>query len=145
MFVSELSLGPRGWVQIASSVLTGGLGVIFARGLAVSRLGSNRVGPILLGLIGASLMASGPFRTDPSALFTQVSTHGLIHGLFGAVVFALAPASCLVYFGRFRYEPAWQPLAAWTLAAGLVLVVGIMVLKLSSVSRWAAACSPGKG
>ncbi|WP_293914302.1 DUF998 domain-containing protein [Deinococcus sp.] len=131
MFVSELSLGPRGWVQIASFVLTGGLILIFARALAVSRLGGSRVGPVLLGLIGASLMASGPFKTDPSALFTQVSTHGLIHGLFGAVVFALAPATCLVYVRPFRRGPAWQPLATWTLAAGLVLVVGIIVLKLS--------------
>ena len=131
MFVSELSLGPRGWVQIASFLLTGGLILIFARALAVSRLGGSRVGPILLGLIGVSLMASGPFRTDPSALFTQVSTHGLIHGLFGAVVFSLAPATCLVYFRHFRRGPAWQALTGWTLAAGLVLVVGIMVLKLS--------------
>ncbi|MBA3907422.1 MAG: DUF998 domain-containing protein, partial [Pseudonocardiales bacterium] len=33
MFVSELSAGPRGWVQIVNFVVTGGLVVAFGRAL----------------------------------------------------------------------------------------------------------------
>ena len=76
-------------------------------------------------------MASGPFTTDPSALFTQVSVHGIIHGIFGAVVFSLGPISCFVFYRRFRRDPTWRAFAGWTLGAGAALVVGIVVLKIS--------------
>jgi hypothetical protein len=129
MFVSELSLGPRGWVQIANFLITGALLVVFGRA-AAPRLGGG-AGPILLQIIGVSLMASGPFVTDPSALFDQQTVHGLVHGVFGAVVFSLAPASCLVFSRRFRRDPPWRGLASWTLTVGVALVVGVIVLKMA--------------
>jgi hypothetical protein len=129
MFVSELSLGPRGWVQIANFLITGALLVVFGRA-AAPRLGGG-AGPILLQIIGVSLMASGPFVTDPSALFDQHTVHGLVHGVFGAVVFSLAPASCLVFSRRFRRDPAWRGLASWSLTVGVALVVGVIVLKVA--------------
>ncbi|WP_161884232.1 DUF998 domain-containing protein [Deinococcus alpinitundrae] len=133
MFVSELSLGTRGWVQITNFVLTGLLVMLFAYGVHLQFPQRRRpwAGALLLGIIGFSLIASGPFRTDPSALFNQISTHGLIHGLFGAVVFSLAPVSCFVSFNRFRQDPAWRPLARLTLLIGLVLVITIALLKSS--------------
>lgn len=137
VFVSELSLGPRGWVQIANFLFTGALVLAFGSGLA----GWLRSGPAsaagfaLLQVIGAALMASGPLVTDPSAMFDQASTHGTVHGLFGAVVFGLAPVSCLVLSRRFRSDPAWRPLASWTLTAGLLLVGGIVALKISQYPR----------
>lgn len=133
MFVSELSLGPQGWVQIFNFMLTGTLIVIFGRGLAsYFRTGpASRAGPILMVIIGVSLIASGPFITDPSAIFGQSSLHGIVHGIFGAIVFTLAPLSCFVFYRRFRIDPAWRTLAGWTLASGLILTVGIAVLKLS--------------
>ena len=90
---------------------------------------------MLIQIIGLSLVASGPFRTDPSAMFNQTTTHGIIHGLFGAVVFVLAPAGCFVFYRRFRSDPAWHPLAGWTLAAGIVLTLGIGLLKVSQLSQ----------
>jgi Protein of unknown function (DUF998) len=135
MFVSELSLGAHGWVQIVNFLVTGALVVAFGRGLAV-HFGSgpaSRAGPLLVQIIGISLMASGPFTTDPSALFDQVSVHGLVHGVFGAVVFSLAPISCFVFYRRFHRDPIWRALAGWTLAVGVALVVGIVVLKISQL------------
>ena len=133
MFVSELSLGTRGWVQITNFVLTGLLVMLFAYGahLQFSQRRRPWAGALLLGIIGFSLTASGPFRTDPSALFNQVSTHGLIHGLFGAVVFSLAPVSCFISFNRFRQDSAWRPLARLALLAGTVLITAVVLLKLS--------------
>ena len=145
MFVSELSLGPRGWVQIGSFVVTGLLVVLFASGVAARFIGGRAAsaGPAVLKIIGFSLMASGPFVTDPSALFDQTSLHGLVHGIFGALVFSLAPVSCFVYFGRFRRDPAWKSLAPWTLLIGALLVLGIVMLKLSQLPH--GALYPWKG
>lgn len=133
MFVSELSLGPYGWVQIVNFVITGTLVLAFGRGLAAhfSTGAASRTGPVLLQSIGVSLIASGPFTTDPSAMFDQASTHGVVHGIFGALVFTFAPLSCFVFYRRFRGDPGWRPLAGWTLAAGVVLTLGIGLLKIS--------------
>lgn len=85
-----------GWIRIANFVISGSLVVVFARGLAVGLCGGvwGRAGPLLVQVIGFALVASGLFVTDPSTVFDQHSVHGIIHGLFGAMVFALAPASC---------------------------------------------------
>jgi hypothetical protein len=133
MFVSELSLGPHSWVQILNFVLTGTLVLAFGRGLAAhfSAGAASRAGPALVQGIGVSLIASGPFTTDPSAMFDQTSTHGVVHGIFGALVFTFAPLSCFVFYRRFRSDPVWRPLAGWTLAAGVVLTLGIGLLKIS--------------
>ena len=133
MFVSELSLGPYGWVQILNFVLTGALLLVFGLGLAAHfGIGAAfRAGPALIQGIGVCLMASGPFTTDPSAMFQQASIHGVVHGIFGALVFTFAPISCFVFYRCFRRDTAWRPLAVWTLASGVVLAVGVVLLKVS--------------
>jgi hypothetical protein len=133
MFVSELSLGPHGWVQILNFVLTGTLVLAFGRGLAAhfSTGAASRAGPVLVQIIGVSLIASGPFITDPSAVFEQSSVHGVVHGIFGALVFTFAPLTCFVFYRRFRRDPLWRPLTGWTLATGVVLTSGIGVLRIS--------------
>lgn len=133
MFVSELSLGPYGWVQMLNFVLTGALVLVFGRGLAAhfSTGAASRAGPVLVQCMGVSLMVSGVFATDPSAMFDQASAHGLVHGIFGALFFTLAPVSCFVFYRRFRSDRAWRPMAGWTLAAGVVLTLGVGLLKLS--------------
>ncbi|MFF2031566.1 DUF998 domain-containing protein [Arthrobacter sp. NPDC058192] len=133
MFVSELSLGPYGWVQMLNFVLTGALVVIFGRGLA-AHFGTgpkSQAGPVLLQCMGVSLVVSGLFATDPSAMFDQASVHGVVHGIFGAVFFTLAPVSCFVFYRRFCSDRAWRPLAGWTLAAGIILSLGVVLLKVS--------------
>jgi hypothetical protein len=136
MFVSELSLGPHGWVQSLNFVLTGTLLLAFGRGLAAHfRSGkASRAGPVLVQGIGVSLIASGPFTTDPSSMFGQPSIHGAVHGVFGALFFTFAPLSCFVFYRRFRSDPLWHPLAVWTLASGVVLVLGIGLLRISQQS-----------
>lgn len=133
MFVSELSLGPYGWVQMLNFVLTGALVLVFGRGLAAhfSTGAASRAGPVLVQCMGVSLMVSGVFATDPSAMFDQASAHGVAHGIFGALFFTLAPVSCFVFYRRFRSDRAWRPMAGWTLAAGVVLTLGVGLLKLS--------------
>lgn len=133
MFVSELSLGPYGWVQILNFLLTGALILVFGRGLGAhfSAGAASLAGPLLVQGMGVCLMASGPFTTDPSALPGQPTVHGLVHGIFGALFFTAAPVSCFVFYRRFRRDLAWRPLAGWTLAAGVLLGLGTVVLKIS--------------
>lgn len=125
MFVSELSLGPHGGVQVLNFVLTGLLVLVFGFGLAA------HFRTVLVQSIGASLAASGLFATDPLSMTGPPTLAGIVHGILGAVVFTFAPLSCFVFYRRFRSDPAWQRLAAWTLAIGVVLALGIPLLKFS--------------
>lgn len=133
MFVSELSLGPEGWTQIMNFLITGFLIFLFGRGVTKQfTVGkASKVGSICLQIIGLSLIASGPFITDPSAMFNQHSIHGIIHGIFGAIVFSLAPVTCFLFFHGFRQNLSWRVFARWTLIIGLLLVIGIGFLKVS--------------
>jgi hypothetical protein len=144
MFVSELSLGPRGWIQIANFIVLGVLFLLFARGVAAEfREGkASRAGPILLAVIGFSLLVSGPFVMDPATTpREQWSWHGTLHQLFGALVFSLSPVSCFVFWRRFRDDPKWRSLQWWTLAAGVVVVTSVVLMKVgqtppNALSAW---------
>ena len=98
-YVSALSLGEQGWMQITNFIVSGTLILAFAVGLKrllPSGKGSTW-GPILLAVIGLGLIGSGFFVMDPDlgyppgAASTQ-TLHGIIHLLLGAVVFSSLPA-----------------------------------------------------
>jgi hypothetical protein len=134
-FISALALGSRGWIQILNFVVSGMLLLVFARGVrAEFPTGkASRAGPILLAISGICFIASGPLVMDP--MYTpadQMTWHGIAHGIFGAIAFALAPITCLVFLRRFRIEPEWQPLRWWTLAAALILILSIVLLEIAS-------------
>ena len=133
MFVSELSLGPSGWIQMLNFLLTGALLLVFGRGLRADfRTGAaSRAGPILMQCMAVCLMASGPFTTDPSTMPGQTTLHGIVHGVFGALFFTSAPVCCFVFYRRFRTDHYWRPFAGWTLGAGILLVLGIAILRVS--------------
>jgi hypothetical membrane protein len=132
-FVSELSIGPFGWVQMATFILTGAgfvaFGILLRRHWQVSR-----VGAACLVVVGACLAASGPFVTDPSAMFEQKSAAGTVHGLLGAVVFTLFPVICFVFVRDLRRR-GHQRFARLTVIAGVLLVLGIILLKVSELAE----------
>jgi len=69
MYISELSLGPRGWIQIANFVVYGILFLTFTWGIATEfkKGKSSKAGPILLTIIGVCFLLSGPFVMDPAS------------------------------------------------------------------------------
>lgn len=75
--ISSLSLGPHGWVQVATFVVVGLL--VAASGLGVRQLRAHgalvRVGGLLLVVAGAGLVGIGVFVVDP------VAWHGRLHDL----------------------------------------------------------------
>jgi hypothetical protein len=135
VFVSELSMGSRGWIQIANFVVSGALLLVFARGIAAEiKTGkASRAGSIILTTIAICLLASGPFVTDPAGIpREQMSWHGTIHGIFGAIVFVLMPVCCFVFLRRFRVDVTWQSLQWWTLVAGIIIALAVVLLTIST-------------
>jgi hypothetical protein len=135
MFVSELSLGPRGWIQIANFIVTGVQLLLFARGVAAQFPDgkASRAGPILVTIIGIGFLASGPFVMDPpSTPADEMSWHSKLHwNVFGALVFALSPVSCFVFLRRFYAEPAWWPLRWPTIAAGITTAAAALFMAIA--------------
>lgn len=102
--VSALALGSRGWMQTSNFVITGVLMIAAAVGtrLALQVIG----GPLLLGLFGISLVASGVFPMDPMCGYppgtppgrpTVVSRRNRIHDVFGFLVFGSLAAAGIAF------------------------------------------------
>lgn len=135
MFISALSLGPRGWVQIVNFLLLGAAFFVFSRGVAAAfREGkASRAGHVLLTIIAVAFFASGPFVMDPiGTVRGQLTVHGILHGILGAFVFTLAPATCFVFWRRFRSDEGWRSLRTWTLVAGVVITMAVVLLRIGA-------------
>ena len=133
-FISELSIGPRGWIQILNFIILGILFLVFTWGVAAEfhEGKASKSGPILLAIIGFSFLISGPLVTDVAATpLDQMSLHGILHAIFGALVFSLSPISCFVFWRRFRQDPNWASLQGWTLAAGIITGVAVILLSIA--------------
>jgi hypothetical protein len=61
-----------------------------------------------------------------------MSTHGALHGIFGALVFSLSPVSCFVFWRHFRQDPNWMHLQAWTLIAGIITTAAVVLLSAAT-------------
>jgi hypothetical protein len=142
-FVSALSLGSRGWIQIANFILFGLCVFLFSRGVASEfRTGkASKAGPILLLVISLLYFISGPFVMDPMGTPSlEGSWHGIIHGLAGGIVFILMPVCMFVFLRRFRIDPRWSFLYWWTLV--LVVISTAAVLLLTYASKVSAEATP---
>ena len=128
-FVSELSIGPDGWVQRVNFLVTGVLLLVFAVAVRTALGRAVRALPIVLGVMAVCLAGSAAFDTDPSALFAQQTVHGLVHGLLGAVVFLGMPISCALVARAGRRIPRLRPLRLASLVVTVLLIVGIVLLK----------------
>ena len=125
-YVSALSLGPRGWIQITSFLVFGALLLVFTWLVAAEFQSgkASRGGVILLAIIGIGYFASGPFVMDPMGTpLSQATFHGTLHGILGGIVFLLMPITCFVFLRRFRADPRWQSLQRWTLVLGTICAV----------------------
>ena len=135
-YVSELSIGPQGWIQIVSFVVLGLSLMVFALGVSAALYGGRvaRAAPMLLLVVGVSYVLSGPFVTDPQAMFdNQQTAHGVIHGIVGALVFSLSAAGCFVLWRRFRTDDAWRSLSGFSLTAGIVMAALIVCMKIGQL------------
>jgi hypothetical protein len=135
MYISALSLGPRGWVQVTNFILLGILLFAFSRGVAAEfpTGKASRWGLILMTTIAVLFVVSGPFVMDPAGTpQNQATVHGTIHGLAGGIIFLLMPISMFVFLRRFRADPNWQPLRVWTLALGIIEAAAVLFFTIVS-------------
>ena len=131
--ISELSLGPRGWIQTANFLVFGLLFIVFARGVKTSVNDSRgtRLGAMLLSVVGVGVLGCGLFRAEhwpPSSM----SLAGVLHLLCAIVlVFALLPVATGVMARAFSADPRWRSLGRVTRLTSfltLALVVGGLAL-----------------
>ena len=124
MYISALSLGSRGFIQIANFLVFGASFLFFARAVAAGfkKRKVSQAGPILIAIFAACLFLSGPFVMDPmNTPPSQMTPHGTIHGILGGIAFLLMPISCFVFLRRFHQDPAWHSFAPWTLLMSILL------------------------
>lgn len=127
--VSELSLGNRGWIQIANFLLMGGGMLAFAVG--IYRTLNTPIGAVLLGIFGLGMVAAGVFLPAPLRGFppgsptgTQddVSWHNRAHDvLSGPVAFLAIFGACLVLAGPL--DGSWRLYTLLTAVVGLILTI----------------------
>jgi hypothetical protein len=116
---SGLALGPYGWVQVWSFVLSGLLLMIFAVGLHLGTTNgrASRIGPALLFLAGTAMALMG-FETDPIRRTGSRTVHGWIHDL-AFVLFVLALLLTFFFlWRRLSKDPLWRSHARYTLVTG---------------------------
>lgn len=136
-YVSALSLGPRGWIQIVNFLQFGLLLFLFTRGVtSVFQSGkAARSGIVLLTIIAICFFFSGPFVMDPDGTPRALMTvHGTVHGILGAIAFLLMPISIFVYWRRFVSDPDWAGMRGWSLGLGIISAMGLVVLSITSKS-----------
>jgi hypothetical protein len=128
-FVSQLSTGDGGWVQVVNFLVCGTLVLLYSIGLRQALRGTRGAigAPVLLGLFAITLLVAGIFSTDPGLGYPpgapQVQTSsGAIHGLAGLFAFTLLPATCFVMAWHFATEPNSRPWTIYSITVGLLMV-----------------------
>lgn len=127
--LSQLSLGPYGWIQITNFLATGMLFIAGAVGLrqVLPRRRGGTWGPRLLGAFGVSLIIAGLFATDPAHGFPvgtpaqgPTSWHGLVHAIAPSLGITLAAVCCFI-FARTYLSAGRRSWAAASILIGLVM------------------------
>lgn len=124
--LSQMSIGPLGWIQIANFIVTGLMVVAGAAGMRRILLGQRggTWGPLLIGIYGLGLIGAGFFSADPARGYPPgtpvdaqvISGHGLLHFASGGIGFLALIAACFVFARRFSTlkQSGWAAYSALT-------------------------------
>jgi Protein of unknown function (DUF998) len=129
-YLSQLSSGELGWIQIGNFVIAGFLTIAAAVGVRRALGGGTlgRVAPLLLGGFGVGLVAAGVFVADPAigfppgtpdAIPTHQSWHSVLHGVSAIVSFVFLVGACFTLGWRFARQRQWG-WALYSVASGIV-------------------------
>ena len=123
---SALSLGDRGWIQIANFVLIGVGMLAFAVGVYETL--DTGVGALLLAIFGLAMIGAGAFVMDPmrgyppgtpSGTPAELTWHAQVHEVMGPVAFLAIFGACLAVAARL--DGPWRLYTVLTASGGLVL------------------------
>lgn len=155
--LSQLSLGPGGWVQVSNFVGTGVLFLLGAVGFWQRQHGhrGGTAAPVLLYLFGVCLIVVGVFRTDPARGFPpgvltppHPTVSGIIHSA-GALPTFISLGIAIVMLSRVHAARGERGMRAYLLISAflfLAIFVGAMAtpsltgpaLQLAVLVGWTA-------
>jgi Protein of unknown function (DUF998) len=164
-FLSQLSTGDLGWVQMANFILVGSLYVLCAIGMGqvVAPGRAAMWGPRLIGLFGACLVAAGFFVADPAngypvgSAAAEPTWHGMAHGIAAMTAGFALTAAMFLFAVRFvaQRQFGWAIFSAvsgtvyfvlpWTnfeLASLLLPVASVIGWGWVSIVAWQLATQP---
>jgi hypothetical membrane protein len=129
-YLSQLSSGDLGWIQMANFAVSGVLTIAAAVGVRRALGGGTlgRLAPVLLGGFGVGLVAAGVFVADPAmgfppgtpdAIPAHQSWHSVMHGVSAILSFAFLVAACFTLGYRFARQRQWG-WALYTVATGVI-------------------------
>ncbi|WP_214325773.1 DUF998 domain-containing protein [Nonomuraea sediminis] len=135
-WISELALSSRGWIQIASFVLSGLLIAAFGQAL---RRTVGGWGPRLITVAGAALVLAGVFVIDPGLYNPEGTTagstwHGILHNILGPIAVLSVAAAALALSRRFHRVHG--------LASGIGVIVFWVVAGVLNGLDYAGVWSP---
>ncbi len=119
-YVSELALGPGGWLQTANFLLMGLLLIAFAAGLHNGIPDGPRACPALLVVAGVGFLLSGVFARDLPG--SEPTLPGEVHKYASYILLAL-PLASLSIAPHLKQDPRWRALAPYSVAAGLLTLL----------------------
>jgi hypothetical protein len=128
-FVSLLSLGSDGWMQVANFLVAGWL----LLGFSVAVLQAVRIGaaprpaPIVFSTMGLGLVAAGAFPTD--AIDAPLTLHGELHYVATALVAGSMAAACLLEWHNGRPDPGRRAAGRQLVTTGLASI-GLFTISL---------------
>ena len=126
--VSALEAGPNGWVQQLNFVVFGLLTIAFALGLHLgprpTRLGLVGPGLLLLSGIGLLLAAALPLKQDAAGVTYDPGGHAIA----GLTFFLTSALGLIVLSRRLARDPGWRDLAIYSLAAGVIALLGFVAM-----------------
>jgi hypothetical membrane protein len=133
--ISLLSLGERGWIQVANFLVTGVLFVLFAVGLSRTVDRADRaavVGSLLLAVFGIGLIAAGLFSADPGGGYPPgeqqtASQSGTLHDVASLVVFVSLPLAATA-MSRYFVHVGDQRWAAYSAVTAVAVGVGFALM-----------------
>jgi hypothetical membrane protein len=126
MPISALAAWPLGWVQNLSFYVFGALLVAFAVGLHLGMTPGRATGPAALVASGVATMLAAAFPMFRGSDGTVVEPIGHIVAAFGT--FLGAGVGYIIISRRMRHDPYWADVAGLTLAVGVAIVVGFLLM-----------------
>jgi hypothetical membrane protein len=121
-YVSDLSLGADGWMQVASFIICGWLLLGFSA--ALCELAETRLAPawtpVLFSVMAFGLIGAGAFEIDPAT--AQLTLHGELHYMASFIIAGSLGMAALLAGRDLRHEARRAAPAAYCLASGLAVV-----------------------
>jgi len=135
-YISDLSIGPRGIIQIVNFFIFAALFFFFSYGLSLEYRTRNRSlnGPRILMLMAILFFLTGLFVTDPihTPLF-EMTWQGIVHNIIGFIIFSLFPISCYVFWRAFCEHDESRSFQKLTLAVGVIITVGLLAFAVALI------------